>query len=153
MSPDKKTTIRKKTEHNSTANANMVQIVEHTQNIIKNKFKKACMNRLKKEEDEKMFMQPLAAIAASSVRSNDVKSKEEDYSLSKAPSKQRKQEEHSTTAASKQRIKCGILEKSSPNDLCNRLKLLVASQLASKIDNMEEINMIIAQLNDLDIFV
>lgn len=39
------------------------------------------------------------------------------------------------------------------NDLCKRLRLLISTQIASKVDHTEEINTIITKLHDLEILL
>lgn len=124
-----------------------------TQNIIKKKFKKARMNRVQQENDMNYTMKrltPLPCTIASAI-SSDSQTKELDitarnHSLKKIISKNR-------LASKTKLMRTGKTKEYNINALCERLRLLLSSQIANNTINTHEINTILRKLHDLEIFV
>lgn len=102
-----------------------------TQNVIRNKFQKACMNRIDHENKQNQAMEPLHIESSNNEKSSTT-----------------------TTLIAKQ-VDCVNEEKEpdDPNELCNRLRLLINSQIADNVNHMHEINSIVAKLAELEILV
>lgn len=104
----------------------------NTRNIIRKKFKIACMNRLECERDANQAMKPIASTTT----------KTKNFPLAIAP----------IARINSQQSR--IIETNDPNDLCARLRALLASN--KSYDNaqcIEEIKAIIAKLYDLNILL
>lgn len=146
---DKSTVNHEKKEQNSSSNSFMLKLTD-TQNIIRNKFKKACSNRIKCEHDANHVIQSIATPIA-----GDAKSFEDDYSVPKISAKQCKQHQHSSDKIySLQTIKSRKTETNDPDALCTRLRVLLASaNVHDDTNHTEEINVIIEQLRNLKILV
>lgn len=138
MNLDKITTFQEKREQESTSNANMTQITD-TQNVLRNKFEKACMNRFNHEQEVNQALKPLTSIPSpsslTSISISDLDSRENVFSLRKL----------STTSNKFQSI--------GKNDLCERLRVLLNSQIADNVNHTQEINSIIIKLRELGILI
>lgn len=109
-----------------------------TQNVIRNKCKTACANRIQREYEVQRAMKPLTA----------------SFSSSSISAKQVKQQQQSLAKnVSKRMIKCKFAKSNDPNDLCNRLRILLVSTNASDAIRSAEKNVIIRKLRDLKILV
>lgn len=109
--------------------------IADTQKIIRNKFKKACLDRCMQERDAKHAMHALAT-----TKTNVLKSFVPDFSKPKA-----------TTAniSSYRSNKSRKIETNDPNILCTRLRVLLSSTNASDVEQTAEKNAIIRKLHDL----
>lgn len=125
----KSNTHQEKSEHVSRLHAFHSKLGD-VQKIIRNKFKKACSNRLACERDANLTMKPLAAT------SKQVMHQHQQHSPAK----------NDSNRAFKYRLV-------DPNTLCNRLRVLIASTSASDVKQSEEIKAIIKKLHDLEIIV
>lgn len=111
-----------------------------TRNIIRKKFKKACLNRLECERDANQAMKPLATI-----NTDNLTSVEHDSPLPKATT---------TTKTTKIYTHQSRIIENDPNDLCARLRSLLASKKSCDYaQRIEEIKSIIAKLYDLNVLV
>lgn len=93
-----------------------------TQNVLKNKFKKALANRIEREKNLNHAMEPLV-VSTTITKLDD----------------------------SKTIANTDIFD--NPNQLCNRLRTLIALRFAGNMSNEEEINNIIAKLRKIEILV
>lgn len=153
MDLDKSTTLQEEGEVDSISNANLLKTFD-TQNIIRNKFKKACTNRLERENDANQAMRPLTEISTLAPLSNDLEYKDNEFSSHNSSKSQIIKAIHQPRlAANKSRSAREKEKEHDPNELCNRLRLLVTAQIAGNVNKMQEINSIIAELRDLGIIV
>lgn len=106
-----------------------------TQNVIRDKFKKAYANRLEHEHDADQTMKPFL-----------MESSNEATSLSTSST---------STLLKKDSKEVGRNEESqyNSNELCKRLRLLLTSRIVGSVDHTPEINTIIAELRELKILV
>lgn len=142
MNLDKSAALQEKKEQITTSNWNMKQI-NYVQNVIRNKFKKACKNRLEHEYSANQAMKPLTAKTMSI--KNDLPSRANIVSRQ---------------SGAKHKIKSRIIRKNdekmhalNPNALCDKLRLLKNSPIAGNGHHTREINHIIAKLRELEIIV
>lgn len=127
--------MEKKTEENK-SNAIITKLIA-TQNVMKNKFKKAYANRLEGESNLEQSMIPITALTSNEADSS--KTVQND-SL-----------RHSSTTKSYLSLKNPIDNTADEaNELCDRLRLLLSD---NHMNNEEEINIIIRKLHELDILV
>lgn len=115
-------------------NENISQFAD-TQNVIRNKFEKACMNRHVREQDVHQAMKPLASICQSTP---DI------------------QQQNSAAAAqnnSNQANKTGLDGTNEPNELCDKLKQLISSMVVGDVNHAQEINAIIMKLREQEILL
>lgn len=134
-----------------------------TQNVMKNKFKKAFSNRLEREHILNQSIAPL--IASTKTTINDSETPEESDSLRNLA--KTKNTTNQLCLATKSYSIHAIDIKSQPmstahdihiyfedpNKLCDRLRLLLSSQIVGNMEHGEEINTIIAKLRELEIIV
>lgn len=121
---------------------NDISKLEATQNIIRNKFKKAHSNRIKNEHDVNRAIQPLTAAADSSA---SVDSETNNSSL-QAPSI------HSSAKNNSSAIKTNEQQDRDPNALCDILRILLTPLPDfSDIECMQRINAILDELRRLEI--
>lgn len=132
MGIDKSTSLQEKTDEISRSNAIMMKLAV-TQNVIRKKFEKACMNRLEQENDVKQAMKP------------HMESLNDATSLSIA-----KQSQPITNYKKLQEIRSVqyIKNTNNPNELCNRLRMI-----AGDVKHVEERNAIIMKLRELEILL
>lgn len=136
-----------KRNQNSRSEAFKLKLTD-TRAVIRNKFKKACVNRLKCEREVNHAMKPLATTA------NKLKSFECGFSLPKTTSKSCRQQQLPAEIHSHHSKKSRKIETIDPNRLCNRLKVLLAStNMCDDVQRAEEINAIINHLRKLEILV
>lgn len=128
MVHDKSNTLQKKREQIE------LKLVD-TQKTIRNKFKKACLNRCMQERDAKNAMHALATAKTSVLKSFVL-----DFSKPKA-----------TTANISNKSR--KIETIDPNILCTRLRVLLASPNDSDVKQTIEKNAIIRKLYDLHLLV
>lgn len=101
-----------------------------TQNVIRNKFKKACANRLEHEHDVDQAMKPFLMESSNEVTSS------------------------STAALTKNSKEVGNEKKQyNSNELCERLRLLLTSRIVGSVNHTQEINTIISELRELEILI
>lgn len=117
-----------------------------TRNIIRNKFEKAYANRIEREKDVNLAMKPLTAAHSSAPASSTGKLdiRKEDLSVRhrvKSPSKQSKQ--HQSLSAKTRHTRF-----TDSNNLCDRLRLLLTSQLSGNTHHTVGINAIVAKLRE-----
>lgn len=129
-----------------------------TRNVIKNKFAKACMNRMEHERDEREAIKPLTSFLDSRSHALNLKSKGNEskkMSLLKSPIKTDTKiyRSYLERAIKMRKIQKNKEKKDDPNELCNRLKKLLKLQIASNGNHEQEVHSIIKKLHDLDIFV
>lgn len=106
-----------------------------TQNIIRNKFKKAYKNRIKNEHDVSHAMKPITTAIT-----DDLKSNKSDHSkTTNTPELQLGAKNNSSHLKKKSE---------DPNTLCDILRMLLTSG-----QNDSEINDILNELRDLDIII
>lgn len=136
---------------NPDKNANMKQISD-TQNVIRSKFKKAFKNRIECEHSTNRSLEPLSSRHTTKISSaaTDLDSHQ---CLSETLSEQSTQQQQQATVAPERAFKYRLAERNDSNELCNRLRLLVASQIAGKVNNMHEIKSIISELQGHGILV
>lgn len=113
--------------------------IAYTQKMIRNKFKKACLNRCKQERDAKHAMHALAT-----TKTNVSKSFVHDFSKPKATA---------ANISSNRSNKSIKIETNDPNILCTRLRVLLASTNASDVEQTIEKNAIIRKLHGLHLLV
>lgn len=139
-----------------------------TQNVMKNKFEKAYTNRIEHEHNLNHAIEPLKALSTAASSTNESNSPKEDVSLrnlseSKNMTQQLRlaKKSYSNHAIKSRPISSTKLVdngniireySNNPNELCDRLRLLLTSQIAGA-NQMEEINTIISKLHDLDIII
>lgn len=127
----------KKPKQKSMSNAISSQLAV-TQNVIRNKFEKACINRLEHEKDVNQVLKPLIANPTSSSTCDD-----------------RHQQQQSTAAVKiklNESVKSRLMRTSNPNELCARLRvLLAAANTTNVMKRIKEINAILEKLVELGI--
>lgn len=149
-----------------------------TQIIMKKKFEKAYANRIKHENNLSQTIEPLKAKSfTSSMNESKTDTQEEDASLRNlSESKNTAQQlrlakksysnhaiESRPATTTKLINSTNVIEmpensalyndNNSPNELCERLRLLMTSEIAGHAHQIEEINTIISRLHDLDVLV
>lgn len=102
-----------------------------TQNVIRNKFKKAYTNRLEREHDVNRAMKPLTSSSTTTSLTNE--------------SGFKKKDEFSNHSIESRAI--------DSNELCNSLRKLLTSQIVDNVNHTHEINSIIEQLRELKIII
>lgn len=142
----------------------IVTKIAATQSVIKNKFEKACANRLEHERDVNQMMQPLTAAATKTFSSptiiNDSASQKDDFSLrnlsnSKNAAQQLRLATKSYSSYNNKSANMFEMYFDNPNKLCNRLRLLVTSRIEDNeiTYRTKEIRSIIAKLQALGILI
>lgn len=124
-----------------------------TQDMMKDKFKKAYANRLEREQNIHQSMRPLAT----STKINNSENPEPEQSdslrsLSKTKNTNdqlRFTNKSYSTHADVKKLD-DYFDDSDPNQLCIRLRLLIT---AGHMNNMKKINRIISKLHELDVLV
>lgn len=159
MMHDISTATKNKSNHENELNAIMSKI-HNTQNVIRNKFEKACKNRLEHERETDCAMQPLvASISPSSdLDYNEIVSSS--HNLPKTDAL--KEWVHQPRLHAKMRSNHAVVksrmarkndhEEIDTNKLCNRLRLLLSSPFAG-LHYDREINTIIAKLCEHEILL
>lgn len=104
-----------------------------TQNVIRNKFKKAFIKRIDREHDVNQVVKPFTSNPASSSTSYDMDM----------------QGQHQQSTA----VEINFWRMIDPNELCNRLRTLLASTNTFDAKHTEEINAIIRTLRELEILL
>lgn len=133
---NKSTTLQEKTKHNGRAKI-MSQFV-NTQNIIRNKFEKAYMNRIKHEQPLLMNSSIDGASLSTTKQSRAMK-----ITAKVSDSKNYKKD-----------LETSVLYINNPNELCERLRILLSTMHADdNAKHVEEIHNIIMKLNELDLLV
>lgn len=142
MNLDKSAALQEKKERITTSNVNMKQI-NYVQNVIRNKFKKACRNRLEHEYNANRAMKPLTATTM--LIKNDSPSRENIVSRQ---------------SDAKHKINSRIISKNdekmhalNPNALCDKLRFLLQSQFTGNSQHTHEINSLFAELREQNIIV
>lgn len=132
-----------------------------TQNVMKNKFKKAFANRVEREHNLKQSIAPL--IASTTINVSD--SPEESDSLrnlskTKNTTNQlrlatKSYSNHALDIKSRPMTTVNNIHScfDDPNKLCDRLRLLLSSQIVGNMEHVEEINSIFMKLRELEIIV
>lgn len=126
---------------------NLLKITE-TQNKIRNKYEKACKNRIENEHAEKQTMEPLAAFAISTTAAEKDKSQiteKADHSTVNSVSKK------NYKAKMKKKKKKNKEEKIDPNILCARLSTLITDEIRNNANHKREKNSILKKLRELNI--
>lgn len=113
----------------------MQRQIADTQNVIKKKFEKACKNRMKHEQDVDQALKPLIAAVPVKIK-RDLSSK-----TIVVP-----------TQNPMKHVKNHANNDVNPNELCDKLRMLLASHLSGNAQT-NEINSIIAKLKELKIIV
>lgn len=131
MNLDKSAALQEKKEQITTANVNMKQI-NYVQNVIRNKFKKACKNRLDHEYSANQAMKPL--ITTTKSIKNDSPSRE-------------------NIVSRQSDAKYKIKSRMNPNALCDKLRFLLQSQFTGNRQHAHEINSLFAKLREQNIIV
>lgn len=133
-------------------NQDSMSRINATQNVIRNKYKKAYTRRLEHEHDVNQSMIPLTAATTT------VESKNKDFSLQNL-SKTPNVSSHLTTKSFSKRaiksrsIKTNKEKRIDPNTLCDSLKiLLTSSQNVGEMKCMQ-ISSILDELRKLEIIV
>lgn len=126
-------------EKKETDNGTIASKVYNAQNVIKNKYKKARMDRIEREHDSLRSIEPIKANSntVASHLSNDLASKQINFSLPR-------QSKQSTSVQTNENV---------VNKLCVRLQLLLATPFASSDNHTREMNSILNELRALDIIV
>lgn len=132
MKTDNSNTIQEKIERMSDSNESTAKLTA-IQNVIRNKFKKAHLNRLERENDVNHTLN---------------KSKQHSSAIKSSLT---------TMIPAIKTIKAGrnieMQYPIDPNDLCTQLRLLINASIAGKVNRTCEINSIIAKLHELEIIV
>lgn len=151
-----------------------------TQNVMKNKFEKAYTNRIEHETKLDQAIEPLKAMSSTaSMNKTESESPKKDVSLrnlseskniaqqlrlaTKSYSNHAMNSRPIATSTTKIADSANVEKKpendniirnysDNPNELCDRLRLLLTSQLVG-VNQIEEINTIISKLHDLDILI
>lgn len=119
--------MAKQNKRDSVSSSNALKLkIDDIRKTIRNKFKKACANRLECERDSTHAMKPLAASETSI------------------------QQQLCAKSSSKSRM----IERNDTNYLCTRLKVLLSSnEMFDEVQRTRELNAIINRLRDLKIIV
>lgn len=144
----KSDTFQEKSELNGDPNEILLKTID-TQDVIRKKFEKACMNRLEREHDVNQAMKPLTEISTltSTLISDELEPRDIDFPFQNSS----KQQLHS--AANKSTKSRLIRKNHDPNELCDRLRILLTTQIAGNVNQMQEIQTIIAELRNLEVIV
>lgn len=111
-------------ELKASGNSKIMLELSTTQNVLKNKFKKALANRIESEKNQNQAMEPL---------------------IMSTPITKFADSNNNNIAST------GIFD--NPNQLCDRLRTLFALRFAGNMNYEEEINNIIMKLRKLEILV
>lgn len=117
-------------------NQNGVLKLSATRNAIRNKFKKAYTNRIEREEDVNLAMKPLTAAPAAPTQptTSVLEPQKEDSSPHHHRYRQLKSLPKKTHCDS--------------NELCNKLRFLLTSQLSGNAKHTREIGAIVKKLRE-----
>lgn len=135
---------------------NLLKITE-TQNKIRNKFKKACENRLENEHAVNQTMEPLTTFATSTTAAGETRGEEEKSTLPSQPQIIEKTI-HSTSNKKMKTSRAKMNkknedEKINPKVLCARLSTLITDEIRNNANHKREKNSIIKKLRDMKIIV
>lgn len=130
-----------------------------TQNVIRNKFEKTLTNRLEHEQDVEQALKPLTAIA--SIQEKQKPQQHQHHNITDETESKNKHAKIMNSASrmclpnksylnnvdNSRTIKQKLRD---PNELCDNLRMLLASPFAT---DMNSINAILEELRDLEIIV
>lgn len=147
-----------------------------TQNIMKKKFEKAYANRIKHENSLSQAIAPLKAKSFThSMNESKTETKEEDDSLRKLSQLENTAQQlrlarksylnhsmksrpmttrkliNSTDVSELAENSASYNNKDNPNELCERLRLLLSLEIEGHAHQIEEINTIISRLHELSV--
>lgn len=146
MEHDESTAIQEKMDQDSGLK------LTATQNVIRNKFKRAYSNRLEHEHDVSQAIKPITT-------TDELESKEDEISLQYLPEASSKPgTQHTAKNISKQPLKFRLIGSSeekqqNPNGLCERLRYLLSLQIRGNMNHTWEINSIINELHKQKIII
>lgn len=139
----------------------MDQVIESkltaTQNVIRDKFEKAYTNRVEHEQDVNRVMNSLTT----STITDESESRNNDFSLrdlsktttNDTPQLRLSNRRYSNQSIKPRSIKTNREKHHNPNELCDNLRMLLASLLTGDTNSMQFINAILDELRDLNIIV
>lgn len=144
----------KSTANQEKMNQDSVSKITATQNVIRNKFKKAYKNRLDHEHDVNQAMKPLT-VTSSSTLTDNLESKNSNFSktVNGAPQLRLPTKSFSNHAIKSELIKTNKEKHRDPNALCDSLRMLLSSQHASGAHSTLTVNKILEELHDLEIII
>lgn len=139
-----------------------------TQHVLKNKFKQALANRLNHENNLNQAMEPLRA----SIKETETQDRDDSLRNLSILKNTASQLRLATKSYLKQTMESrpiptmkladdenvrilynDNIHNNNPNELCDRLRLLIATQNTENANHVEEIKTILAKLHDLDLLV
>lgn len=148
MTHEKSAAHQEKTEQESRS-SEIRSKLSVTQNVIRNKFEKACKNRLEHEHDAKQAMEPFTQNQPLEIKTGDLQFKDNEYSIHDLSNTTTKNSTLQLCLPPKKKYE----KHCNSNELCDDLRILLSSLINGNGNCMQEINRIIEELHEQEIII